>query len=306
MVTREDRIIKLIKKGKSSIEITKELHISLKELSNILLKLRNIGIEFYRTYNMDGSTNYRINNTYYDLVTPEEAILHIKNSYVRAILISDLHLGTKEERLDLLDSVYNYCLLKDIHIIINCGDIINGLTKERTNIRSNYKEQIEYFNEKYPFNENILNICVLGNHDIKSLEHSGQSFSTFIYNNRPDFAICGIGEGRIIIGSDCIHLYHPLNCNKTSTSVPLNRLVLIGHSHKYNIKEIPSKNALLIYVPALCSYIPFTKDYIPSCLDMELSLNSGVFDTITLEEKTFNKNRVLTLSKKELKVPKII
>lgn len=305
MVSISDRVIELIKRGYSSSEITSKLNISLQNLSDILLKLKCTGIEFYRDYNMDGSTNYQINNTYYNLNTPEQAIIHLEGNTLHALLISDLHLGTKEERLDLLYAAYNYCILKNINIIINCGDIINGMTKERHNIRSNFREQVEYFNEKYPMEESILNICVLGNHDVKSLEHAGLSFSTYIYNYRPDFAICGIENGKIILGSDCIHLYHPLNCNKSSTSVPLHRLVLVGHSHKYNIKDIPSKNSLLIYVPALCNYVPFTKDYIPSCLDMYLYLDKGVFDTLTLEEITFNKNRVLTLSKKELKVPKI-
>lgn len=135
MSSLEKRIVELIKQGKSSIEICQKLKISSIDLRNILLNLKNKGIEYNKRYLLNGGTLYTPNKDLYGKTVSDSINLLTKNKEeINAILISDLHLGTKEERLDLLNLVYDYAIKNGIHIIINGGDLINGLTSERKNI----------------------------------------------------------------------------------------------------------------------------------------------------------------------------
>lgn len=207
MSSLEKRIVELIKQGKSSIEICQKLKISSIDLRNILLNLKNKGIEYNKRYLLNGGTLYTSNKDLYGKTVSDSINLLTKNKEeINALLISDLHLGTKEERLDLLNLVYDYAIKNGIHIIINGGDLINGLTSERKNICRTHLSQCEYFIENHPFEEGILNICVLGNHDIKGLNKDGVNFARILENYRPDFAIAGIENGRILVKNDFINM----------------------------------------------------------------------------------------------------
>ena len=42
------------------------------------------------------------------------------------ILISDLHFGSKFERVDLMNIVYDYAIKNNINLIVIGGDLIDG------------------------------------------------------------------------------------------------------------------------------------------------------------------------------------
>ena len=299
MSSLEKRIVELIKQGKSNIEICQKLKISSIDLRNILLNLKNKGIEYNKRYLLNGGTLYTPNKDLYGKTVSDSINLLTKNKEeINALLISDLHLGTKEERLDLLNLVYDYAIKNGIHIIINGGDLINGLTSERKNICRTHLSQCEYFIENHPFEEGILNICVLGNHDIKGLNKDGVNFARILENYRPDFAIAGIENGRILVKNDFINMYHPLSwdCNNT----PMKKVVLVGHSHQYKVKIV--NDNILIYIPALSNYVPSTKGVIPSFLNMQMGFDSGYISYIDLENLTFIDNKLSLLGKQEIEV----
>lgn len=299
MSSLEKRIVDLIKQGKSNIEICQKLNLSKDTFRDILLNLKNKGLEYDKRYLINGGTLYTPNKEQNGKNVSSGVTLLLKNKdELNALLISDLHLGTKEERLDLLNLLYDYAMKNGIHLIINGGDLINGLSSERKNICRTHLEQCEYFIENHPFDINILNICVLGNHDVKGLRKDGVNFARILENYRTDFAIAGIENGHILVKNDFINIYHPLSCNCNNT--PMKKVVLVGHSHQYKVKII--NDNVLIYIPALSNYVPASKGIIPSFLKMKMGFNTGYISYIDLENLTFLDGKVTSLGKQEIEI----
>ena len=299
MSSLEKRIVDLIKQGKSNIEICQKLNLSKDTFRDILLNLKNKGLEYDKRYLINGGTLYTPNKEQNGKNVSSGVTLLLKNKdELIALLISDLHLGTKEERLDLLNLLYDYAMKNGIHLIINGGDLINGLTSERKNICRTHLEQCEYFIENHPFDINILNICVLGNHDVKGLRKDGVNFARVLENYRTDFAIAGIENGHILVKNDFINMYHPLSCDCNNT--PMKKVVLVGHSHQYKVKII--NDNVLIYIPALSNYVPASKGIIPSFLKMKMGFNTGYISYIDLENLTFFDGKVTSLGKQEIEI----
>lgn len=299
MSSLEKRIVDLIKQGKSNIEICQKLNLSKDTFRDILLNLKNKGLEYDKRYLINGGTLYTPNKEQNGKNVSSGVTLLLKNKdELNALLISNLHLGTKEERLDLLNLLYDYAMKNGIHLIINGGDLINGLTSERKNICRTHLEQCEYFIENHPFDINILNICVLGNHDVKGLRKDGVNFARILENYRTDFAIAGIENGHILVKNDFINMYHPLSCDCNNT--PMKKVVLVGHSHQYKVKII--NDNVLIYIPALSNYVPASKGIIPSFLKMKMGFNTGYISYIDLENLTFLDGKVTSLGKQEIEI----
>lgn len=299
MSSLEKRIVDLIKQGKSNIEICQKLNLSKDTFRDILLNLKNKGLEYDKRYLINGGTLYTPNKEQNGKNVSSGVTLLLKNKdELNALLISDLHLGTKEERLDLLNLLYDYAMKNGIHLIINGGDLINGLSSERKNICRTHLEQCEYFIENHPFDINILNICVLGNHDVKGLRKDGVNFARILENYRTDFAIAGIENGHILVKNDFINMYHPLSCDCNNT--PMKKVVLVGHSHQYKVKII--NDNVLIYIPALSNYVPASKGIIPSFLKMKMGFNTGYISYIDLENLTFLDGKVTSLGKQEIEI----
>ena len=299
MRSLEKRIVDLIKQGKSNIEICQKLNLSKDTFRDILLNLKNKGLEYDKRYLINGGTLYTPNKEQNGKNVSSGVTLLLKNKdELIALLISDLHLGTKEERLDLLNLLYDYAMKNGIHLIINGGDLINGLTSERKNICRTHLEQCEYFIENHPFDINILNICVLGNHDVKGLRKDGVNFARILENYRTDFAIAGIENGHILVKNDFINMYHPLSCDCNNT--PMKKVVLVGHSYQYKVKII--NDNVLIYIPALSNYVPASNGIIPSFLKMKMGFNTGYISYIDLENLTFFDGKVTSLGKQEIEI----
>lgn len=120
MVNREIKTMELIRQGKNNKEICNILKIDLRDLKNILISLKNKGVLYNKKYTLEGNTLYIPNKDLDGDTSKDIDILMSKNSF-KSILISDLHLGTREERLDLLNLVYEYASKEGIHLIINGG-----------------------------------------------------------------------------------------------------------------------------------------------------------------------------------------
>ena len=117
------------------------------------------------------------------------------------VLISDLHLGSLYDCIDLLKEIYDFCLKNNIHIIINAGDLIDGfmgLPEKRV-----YgEEQIEYLLKNYPFDPSILNFITLGNHDEDYFLKTHQDISKILKSKRHDLVCLGYGLGKLKIKRD--------------------------------------------------------------------------------------------------------
>lgn len=280
------KLIQLIKDGKSCNEICTILNISNKQLFNNLTNLRNKGIIYKRKYYSDGNIIYRpilsINGLNNEYKSVDNAIItQPSENKFKCIAISDLHFGNELERLDLLDRVYNYCIKSGIHIILCCGDMVDGaFTKGEQRIQSVY-EQIEHFIKHYPFDKNILTFAVGGDHDHSCLYKEAQDLCEIVKSYRHDIILGSYNNSYVYIKNDSIHMYHyvsggTLICKDSPIS-------LHGHTHKYTTK-IYERELLEVTVPSLSDI----NESFPTALELDFNFEKGYMKDVTIRQILFS------------------
>lgn len=267
-------LIKLISQGKTVNEISKKLQLSNRQIYNMLTLIKNKGFDFERKYYYNGDIIY----------VPKKKVNQVQNEGIsiitepsdktfRAILISDLHMGSRYERLDLLNKIYDYCIKENIHIIINGGDVIDGMIGNKNKKHDNIIQQVDYAFRNYPFDKSILNFTVLGNHDIDSLHKVGQDFAEVLKNYRHDIVPLGYEEGQINIKNSKIFVQHPLFIEKVNRVPKKECLILKGHYHKMKLNTYSNK--IVINIPSLSDIKFSDNEFLPGAIEMELKFNNG-------------------------------
>ena len=273
------KVLKLINQKKSLKEIAGILNITEKQLFIRIKQLINYG------YNMD-TTYYYDSDIYYEVIktntinNTKKISIEMPNNIntFKCLVISDLHIGEKNGDIKLADSVYNYAIKKGINIIINCGDIIEGDYTSDKKIMTNFHDQIEYFLNKYPYDKNIMNFILLGNHDRHSLTNDGFDIARCIGNSRHDLVPVGYGNGNIEVKNDNILLYHKLHEGFKPKIEHGNKLLLSGHGHMMKTKV---RDILWLGVPTL-SYKSNdkTRKVLPGFIELDISLEHDKFEYI--------------------------
>ncbi len=250
-----NKIINLIKEGHTANEISKELNLSNKQIFNILNTIKSKGINYKRKYYSNGEIMYLENNTFDSINREKTLITDINETKVTFMGISDTHIGSVYERIDLLNKVYEYCVLNNIHLVINCGDLIDGITFGAEKKYNEPMKQIDYFLKVYPFDKSILTFALLGNHDADTYINFGINFEDVINSYRHDIVSLGYQDGALIIKNDKIFFNHPIdntilkNYTKINSEYIGKKLVFAGHSHYMSLKEMNDRDRLVI--PAL-------------------------------------------------------
>ena len=293
------KVIKSINDGLSCNEICTSLNISRKQLYSLLLYLKNDGINYTRRYQADGVLYYEPVKKLRDTNESNSVTLHTQygGKEQRVLVISDLHFGNSKERLDLIERAYNFCLKNDIHVILIAGDLLDGTytkgIKERR--EEEVYEQVRHFVRDYPFDDKIINIATLGDHDYSILTTNQINLKDVIGNKRHDICIGGYNNTTVNIKNDNIMLYHHLNCGSiTSGYTPI---ILKGHGHNYSsIKR--DDGVLDISVPALSSVM----DEHPSALILDMIFKDGYICEADVKQVLFlDKDYVVSNNRYEFK-----
>lgn len=267
------KLIELIQKGKTLNEIGQILGMSHKMIFTRLSLLKNSGYFFDRNYYYNGEIKYKIRSPLQNSKNNEimNVIKEDHTGYIRAILISDIHLGHIQDELKCLDSMNEYCIKQNIHLILNAGDFFEGIYKDRieNNKCKSAREQINYALKKYPYDKNILSFVVLGNHDLSFWKEYGIDIKEILLDRRHDIVPIGYEHGQLNINGINITINH----SKKSLAIPKG-ISLRGHSHKFKIIQGP--NYIFINVPTLSS-VPTIANLnpIPSMIDMKLEVQNG-------------------------------
>lgn len=268
------KIITLIQEGKTLNQISQSLNISHKQIYMRLRSIKDQGFKYDREYFYDGNIRYSPSNLE-DNTNNISLITKSSDQQISIMLISDTHLGSIYDRVDLLDKVYNYCIQNNIHTIIHAGDIVDGITLGLEKKHSSFDEQIEYALEKYPFDPSILNFICLGNHDMDHFQNNNQNLTTLFYNYRHDLISLGYSVGSINIKNEKIFVRHIINGYKPD-KIPNGNLILLGHSHKASICY---NGNLSIHIPALCDIKSADRFESPGATLMTISFENGFFKT---------------------------
>lgn len=284
-------IISKLKEEKNINEISKELGISLLDVHKRIMGLKNKGYVLIRIIHDDGNINYFV-KYYPEFVKTNSVTLKLCNkSKFSAMLISDTHFGNEAEHLDYLDNVYEYCKNCDIHVIINGGDLVDGAFSQGNQSISDPIKQVNYVLENHPFDESIINLICLGNHDF-SLYKSGIDIKTVLENYRNDLIPMGYGLGIINVENDQIFVKH---CIFEYTFETLDKkFVLEGHKHKM---AFSLENGLLVNIPTLSNLV-LGKHEFPGAVRMDLTfdsdgtINTGRFEQFIFTDKMHTINEI--------------
>lgn len=288
------KIMELIDQEKTCNEICQELNITNKLLFHYLTLLQNKGKYYKRKYYSDGEIIYNSINSVTELTKflvqkNTTIITSPKETELKTLVISDLHLGNKLERLDLLEKAYNYCSNNNIHIIFCCGDIIDGSFSQEEQTIPNIDEQLEYLKKYFPTDSNILAFAVGGDHDYSSLLNAGQDMVTMLKNYRHDIIMNNYNNAFIEIKNDKLQLYHKNNGGSLiKTCAPI---VFHGHYHQYKTSQ-EKDGTIHVTVPSLSNI----NQKMPSAIQSTFKFNKGYIDDIYLNQIYFGEHENVTLS----------
>ncbi len=229
MTDKQRELLSLIKYQATIESLSDELNLSTKQLYQRILKLQNSGYEIHRKDFATGDVQFDLSSS----PTEEDAAKAIytspSSSELRALVISDTHLGNTLQSLDAINEAYNYCIQNNIHVIFNCGDLFNGLcnSKHGKSVNDNYEEQLAYAIKDYPFDSKIINYVVLGNHDA-DYQKGYIDIKKALMSKRYDIFPVGYNEATIKVKNDGIKLVHPNGYEPPKYN---KKIIFRGHSH---------------------------------------------------------------------------
>ena len=276
-----EKLYELIMKNRSLKDIASELNVSEKELWIKIKQMISYGYNIQCSYSYNGNIFFKPNKSH--IINPDEERQILIPSDIkefRFVVISDLHVGSNESSLKLLSLVYDYAIKNDINTIFICGDQIQGYYGKNPSLDI-VERQVETFIKGFPYDKNILNYMILGNHDYRSLHCLGFDISRRISSLRYDIIPVGYGIGNIRLKDDFITLKHELECIDLDYSKILGQIVLSGHGHMMKIKIM---DRIYVCAPSLSYNSPDnTRKNIPGFLDILLSFERKKIGTIYVD-----------------------
>lgn len=262
-------ILSLMEDNLSINEIQSLLGVDYREFNSLLKVIRNAGYNYSKAYSSDGEIILKMNH-HLNLNDKKHVRIDVKDRILKAIFISDLHIGGAFERPELLRIVYDYARTHNCNIIFNGGDLIDNIYPEAAYLPKNKTvlSQVQKVLRVYPFDPYITNFILYGNHDYKSLAETGFDVGRYLEERRYDLVSLGYGMCVIHLQDDTIALTHDLGHSKKQEAPNYVTITYRGHSHKSKTRDHK-----LVYIPALSDSSHSAYEYRPlaSFLDVEFT-----------------------------------
>ncbi len=275
MTEKNKQIIDLVEKEYSLNVISNEVGLSNKQVHSRIVSLNRIGMNFERKFFLNGDVTYKLVKKLPKKSNDNEVSIYTSHTDIvfRAMVISDLHFGNKNARLDAIAEIYNYCKLNNIHIILNAGDLIDGTYGSTKATYEDVSSQIDFMFRKHPFDKRILNFILLGNHDFSTLKNLGIDMNDFLNNRRPDLISLGYGRGIVNVKNEQLILKHYVPTYKQDAD-DTGKIIFLGHNH-----EVPKLKTTENYCYSVGSLSNFSgKGKIPpTAVDISLVFCNGYF-----------------------------
>jgi len=287
MTEINQQLLQLILNGASTKEILQTLNITPKQLKIRRETLKREGYGFEYQVSDNGLITYSpLNEIYHEATNSLQMNLTKNKREFTFLTLSDLHIGNKLDNIENLYLLYEYAKKEGINIIINCGDLIDGCCTNES--ETTIRKQIETVISKHPFDEDILNIILFGNHDYTPLERYNINISNIITSERIDFISLGFGTGLINILNGQIVILHPVKRSTCSShcSFPnrwaTGKLILKGHGHHNSIKT--HDNTCTLKVPTASDVIYSQNPSLPGAMKITIHFDEeGLLNTIMAE-----------------------
>ena len=134
-----------------------------------------------------------------------------KLDHLKFLMISDTHLCSKYNRLDILKYLYDEADKKNVNYVLHSGDLTDGKSNRNEQIfsllESSYTGQRDYVIDKYPKSD-IPTYLIAGNHDLWWIKQCGADICKDIASKREDIHYLGSDCEDLKIGKLKIRLYH--------------------------------------------------------------------------------------------------
>lgn len=182
---------------------------------------KELDLERYQVY---GLVQELINQGYlYDIIDGEiikltqpvktDDVYQIPNNleHIRLLLISDTHLCSKYDRLDILRYLYDKADRTNTNYVLHSGDFTDGRSHRPEHVYElkelSYDGQVQYCVEKYP-SYSGKTFVISGNHDDWWTKSTGSEIIKSISRQREDIVYLGPDAADMKIGKLKIHLFH--------------------------------------------------------------------------------------------------
>ena len=306
METKElcNKIKYLVKKKKGFIEICNELQLKDYEVIGLIGLMKQ-----------DGELIDYINGELVRLKTPPEINdiyqVEASSSHIPLLLISDTHLCSKYDRLDILRYLYAKADERGVKHILHSGDFTDGRSNRPEHIyelrEPSYEGQVDYCVEKYPtFNGKTY--VISGNHDDWWYKSTGSEIVKAIANRRDDIVYLGSDVADMKIGKLKVRLFHGKGGNayaksykvqKYLDSIPLEErphILQTGHIHQsFYMKQDDThcfQTSCLEDLTPFARSMGFANDKSVWWVDVEMN-DRGQIQNITQELETFNTKKLV-------------
>ena len=214
-----DKIYYMAKKRKSFNKICEELELKDYEVIGLIILMNQAG---YNVDYLNGEVIVRKNPP------KNQDIYEIPNNleHLKLLLISDTHLGSKYDRLDILKYLYAKAEDKEVKHILHSGDFTDGRSNRAEQVyelrEPSYEGQVQYCIEKYPkFNGKTY--AIQGNHDDWWYKSAGSEILKSIAKERDDIIYLGPDVADLKIGKLKIRLFHGSGGNAYAKSYKLQK-----------------------------------------------------------------------------------
>ena len=215
-----DKIFYFIKKKKSIEDICQQLEITKETLIGIVMLMKEQG------YMCD-----YINGVLVVLKKPikDDDVYQIPltDEHIELCLISDTHLCSKYDRLDILNYIYEKAEKRGIRHILHSGDFTDGKSNRPEHLYElkeiSYEGQVDYCVDKFPRSSTIKTYVIQGNHDNWWYKSTGSEIVKSIAQRRDDLIYLGSDYADLRIGKLKIRLFHGIGGNAYARSYKLQK-----------------------------------------------------------------------------------
>ena len=199
-----DKIYYMAKKRKSFVQICKDLEVKDYEVAGLITMMHQQGynIEYINGEVIVMKTPPKHNDVYE---------LPYNLEHLKLLLISDTHLASKYDRLDILKYLYDKAEKNGVKHILHSGDFTDGRSNRPEQVyelrEPSYEGQVEYCVDKYPTFSGKTYV-IQGNHDDWWYKSAGSEIVKSIAQQRDDIEYLGADVADMKIGNLKIRLFH--------------------------------------------------------------------------------------------------
>ena len=197
--------------------------------------VKDLGIEEYQVYGIIEMMKkqgylFEVVNNQVIKIKPIKTndIYRITNNldHIKLLLLSDTHLCSKYDRVDILRYLYEKAEDKNVNYILHSGDLTEGVSGRPQQLyelkEGSYTGQRDYVIDKYP-KSNIPTYLIAGNHDLWWVKQCGADICKDISNYRDDIIYLGSDCEDLKIGKLKIRLFHGSGGNAYAKSYKLQK-----------------------------------------------------------------------------------